>query len=89
VTAPRVAEALERLGQQDWVVETSVFGTRVHAVVRDPQQGQRRVLELLAGDGNLPAHVERIVPSLEDVFIHHVTQQEGRLAAQGAAQWAQ
>jgi ABC-2 type transport system ATP-binding protein len=72
VTAPRVGEALEALGQQPWVLETSIFGTRVHAVVSDAERGADRIRTLLQSAGNTPAEITRIVPSLEDVFIHHV-----------------
>lgn len=78
VTAPRAAEALDALATQDWVLETSVFGTRVHAVVRDAEQGASRIRELLEARGNAPVGIQRIVPSLEDVFIHHVEEQEAR-----------
>ena len=40
VTAPDLGGALEVLGNQDWVLETSVFGTRVHVVVRDADEGR-------------------------------------------------
>jgi ABC-2 type transport system ATP-binding protein len=76
VTAPRAAEALEAIGAQPWAVETSVFGTRIHVVVDDPDEGRRRIGELLRGTGNEPVAVERILPSLEDVFIHHVEEAE-------------
>ena len=72
VTAPRVGEALEAIGGQPWAIETSVFGTRIHVVVHDAGEGRREVERLLAGAGNPAASIERILPSLEDVFIHHV-----------------
>jgi hypothetical protein len=72
VVAPRVGEALEAIGAQPWAVETSVFGTHIHVVVRDAAEGRRRIQEVLAGADNGPVSIERIVPSLEDVFIHHV-----------------
>src|SRR5262245_37443663 len=78
VTPPRIAEALEDLGRLDWVLETSVFGTRIHVVVRDAEEGRRAITALMEAKGNLPAPVERIVPSLEDVFIHHVADEESR-----------
>jgi hypothetical protein len=81
VTAPRAAEALDALATQDWVLETSVFGTRVHAVVHDAEQGASRIRELLEARGNAPVGIQRIVPSLEDVFIHHVEEQEARRGA--------
>lgn len=74
VTCPRVLEALQRLEQEAWVLETSVFGTRIHLVVKDASEGRRRMIEVLDESGNLPATVEPIVPSLEDVFIHHIEQ---------------
>jgi ABC-2 type transport system ATP-binding protein len=74
VTAPRVGDALEALAAQPWVLETSVFGTRVHAVVAEAAVDAQRVRALLESAGNTPVSVERIVPSLEDVFIHHVEQ---------------
>jgi hypothetical protein len=39
---------------------------------------------LLEAQGNGPATAERIVPALEDVFIHHVQAEEERRAAGGA-----
>ena len=72
VTVPRVAEALDRLAEEPYVHETSAFGTRLHVVVDDAERDGPRLTARLEADGNGPAHVERIVPSLEDVFIHHV-----------------
>ena len=72
VTAPRVAEALDLLASEPWVREVSAFGTRLHVVVENAEDGQRRILERLQATGNVPVRIDRIVPSLEDVFIHHV-----------------
>lgn len=77
VAAPRVTEALDALGECDWVLETSVFGTRLHVVVRDAAEGTRLVEQTLRERGNTPQRVARIVPSLEDVFIHHVEREGG------------
>jgi ABC-2 type transport system ATP-binding protein len=76
VVAPRVGEALEAIGAAPWAVETSVFGTRIHVVVRDAEAGRRELERLLAQAGNSASSIERILPSLEDVFIHHVEQAE-------------
>jgi ABC-2 type transport system ATP-binding protein len=81
VAVPRVADALETLAGQPFIHDASAFGTRLHVVVDDPVDGGRRVRELLEGAGNGPATAERIVPSLEDVFIHHVQGQETRKTA--------
>jgi ABC-2 type transport system ATP-binding protein len=82
VVAPRVGDALEAISAAPWALETSVFGTRIHVVVHDADEGRREVTRLLAGSGNPASSIERILPSLEDVFIHHVEQAEA--AGRGA-----
>ncbi len=77
VGCPRAVEALESLGRQPWVLESSVFGNRLHLLVADAEEGRRRTVELLESAGNAPVHVERVVPSLEDVFIHTIESREG------------
>jgi ABC-2 type transport system ATP-binding protein len=85
VTCPRILEAHERLEREDWALETSVFGTRIHLVVADAEEGRRRVSEVLEGAGFAPVTVERIVPSLEDVFIHCIEAEDTARAAEAAA----
>jgi len=70
VTCPRFLEAQEKLEGLPGVLEATVFGTRLHVVVADAEEGGRLVRQRLEKDGNAPVSVERIVPSLEDVFIH-------------------
>ena len=84
VTAPRLSDALELIGEQDWALETSVFGTRVHVVVLDGDEGRRQIASLLDEQGNSATSIEHIVPSLEDVFIHHVEAEETRRNAVAA-----
>ena len=85
VSAPRLSEALELLGEQQWALETSVFGTRIHVVVRDADEGRQQIAAALERQDNSPSSIERIVPSLEDVFIHHVEEEEARPRAGAAA----
>jgi len=73
---PRYLQAQEQLESQDWVYEASLFGDRLHVVVGDAEDGRRRILELLEREGNTPAAVQRIIPSLEDVFIHSIETQD-------------
>jgi ABC-2 type transport system ATP-binding protein len=81
VACPRPADALDVLSDAPWAREVAIFGTRLHVVVEDAVAGQRRIEEALAASGNLPAEIERILPSLEDVFIHHVEEAEAQRAA--------
>jgi ABC-2 type transport system ATP-binding protein len=81
VACPRPAEAQDTLEGQPWAREVAIFGTRLHVVVADVASGTRAVEAALAAAANGPAQVERIVPSLEDVFIHHVEEAEAQRAA--------
>jgi ABC-2 type transport system ATP-binding protein len=83
VSCPRFLEAQERLEGVEGVLEASVFGTRLHVVVSDADAGRRGIEERLAQDGNQPFKLERIVPSLEDVFIHMIEAADA--ARKGAA----
>jgi len=81
VKCPRLAEALEQLDSAPGVHEVSVFGTRLHVVVDALARSGQAVVELLERAGNAPASAEPVVPSLEDVFLHHV---EAASAGSGA-----
>jgi len=84
VECPNSLEALPALERAEGVLEAALFGTRLHIVVEDAEEGRRRVMDVLAGRGGLPAAVERIVPSLEDVFIHYIEQGERARGKAGA-----
>jgi ABC-2 type transport system ATP-binding protein len=78
-----ILEAHEALEAEPWVLEASLFGTRIHVVVADAEEGTRRVRERLAG--HAPVEVARIVPSLEDVFIHWIEAEDAAWRATGGA----
>jgi ABC-2 type transport system ATP-binding protein len=57
-------EALEKHG-----FETAVFGSLLHATVENAKAAVPRIWQVL-GDANVTVHrIEKIVPSLEDVFV--------------------
>jgi ABC-2 type transport system ATP-binding protein len=77
VASDRAVDALEALRNEPWVLETSIFGTSLHVGVADEEEGRRLIRERLAREGIVPERVDRIVPSLEDVFIHKIEEQAG------------
>jgi ABC-2 type transport system ATP-binding protein len=81
VSCPRYFEALEALEGEAWVREASVFGTRLHLVVNDAEDARPRALAILEARRNVPASVEQILPSLEDVFIHTIETGTGKEGA--------
>jgi len=77
VSSQRAVDAFEALRTEPWVLETSIFGTSLHVSVADESEGRRLILERLGRAGIVPDRIDRIVPSLEDVFIHKIEEHSG------------
>ncbi len=69
-----VVEALEAIRQKPWAIETSVFGTLLHVMVRGEAEGRRLITTALRDRSILVHSIERIIPSLEDVFLYLLDQ---------------
>jgi ABC-2 type transport system ATP-binding protein len=65
-----VVQSLELVRVEPWALETSVFGTALHVMVANAEEGAGRIRALLGRNGIALASIERIVPSLEDVFLY-------------------
>jgi ABC-2 type transport system ATP-binding protein len=70
VASGNVVEALEVVRVQPWALETSVFGTKLHVMVTDEREGSGLIRSVLDERGIGISNVQRIVPSLEDVFLY-------------------
>ena len=69
--------AMKTLEEMPDVEKTSLFGTAVHAVFKQPQVDTAALERALASAGIKVASVERVSPSLEDVFLD-VVEKAGR-----------
>ncbi len=79
IACARPVEALDLLARDPEVSEASLFGTRVHLVLPESDRAEQRLAARLEAAGHGPVSVERIVPALEDVFIHSIRRaEEGR-----------
>jgi ABC-2 type transport system ATP-binding protein len=65
-----VVTALEEVRRQPWALETSVFGKNLHVMVEEERRGIPMVAGLLKAKGIAVSRIERIMPSLEDVFLY-------------------
>jgi ABC-2 type transport system ATP-binding protein len=70
VRCDNVVRALEVVRPRPWAKETSVFGTTLHVMVEREAEGERLLRQELASAGIHLQGVERIMPSLEDVFLY-------------------
>jgi len=64
--------AMETLGRQG--IETAIFGSVLHATVESATEDITRFRNLLAEAGIVVERIEKIIPSLEDVFVTLIEQ---------------
>lgn len=67
VEVDRVVEAMEVMNKNG--IETAIFGSLLHATVDNMEKAVPRIEEVLQEAGIKAHRIERIVPSLEDVFV--------------------
>ena len=70
--------AMTALDALPLVEKTSLFGTAVHAVLRQPTAGVDEVRQALARAGLPVTSLTMVVPSLEDVFLDVVDRQQAQ-----------
>jgi ABC-2 type transport system ATP-binding protein len=75
VECDRVVDAMEMLQKEEWVLETSIFGIYLHVSVGDEAEGKAKIRRLLEANGIAIRRLNRIVPSLEDVFIQRIEEE--------------
>lgn len=78
VQCSNVIQAMEEIESQPWAIETSVFGTHLHVSVPNEEEGTMRIRETLSASSIDIYNIERITPSLEDVFIYLLEQESKR-----------
>ncbi len=76
-----VVSGLEILGTKPWVLERSIFGKKMHIMVENEAEGRRGVVDVLSGNGLTDISIERISPSLEDVFLYLLELESSPLGA--------
>ncbi len=75
VQTTRAIDAMELIDSQPWAIETSVFGTHLHVNVTDEAQAREGIARLLRDQQTGVPVMNRITPSLEDVFIYLLDQE--------------
>ncbi|HQF41447.1 MAG TPA: ABC transporter ATP-binding protein [Ignavibacteriaceae bacterium] len=71
IESDRVVDSLEILEKEKWVGETSIFGNYIHVILNDNTITEKNITQLLYEQNGIKVkRIERIIPTLEDVFIH-------------------
>lgn len=70
IECENVVDAMELLEKENFVDETSIFGNRIHIIVNENYSNEEQIKNILSRNSIIVERINRIVPSLEDVFIH-------------------
>ena len=70
IECDRVVEALELFEKQEFVEETSIFGNNIHISVNENFTDTAKINELCSRNSLEVKRISKIIPTLEDVFIH-------------------
>ncbi len=83
IHCPRPFEVMDAIAALPGVREVALFGSGLHAVVRDPDEAGRRIRQELADMGVPLENMEQVVPSMEDVFVALIEETDRRESGQG------
>jgi ABC-2 type transport system ATP-binding protein len=72
IEVDRLVAAMDLLASHG--IEAAIFGSRIHATVDDAAESLPAISSLLAAAGVRVVKIERILPSLEDVFVTMIGQ---------------
>jgi ABC-2 type transport system ATP-binding protein len=76
IETSKPAAALTLLGEETgWLEETSIFGNNIHVSVPDTAIGIERARAVLESKGIVVERIQEIEPSLEDIFIYLIEQE--------------
>ncbi|MGE5354502.1 MAG: ATP-binding cassette domain-containing protein [Acidobacteriota bacterium] len=71
IECERTVQAMEILEKEGFVDEVSIFGNNMHIAVNSKYTGEGEIRQILTEKNSiLVKRIDRIVPTLEDVFIH-------------------
>ena len=80
VQCENVIEAMALIEQEPWALETSVFGTYLHVSVPEETAARAAIAALFRARAIPYRTIERITPSLEDVFIYLLDRENPKAA---------
>ncbi|MGB9629473.1 MAG: ABC transporter ATP-binding protein [Thermodesulfobacteriota bacterium] len=76
IEAEPLMKALEILRNEPWVTEAAIFGNCIHIIGKEGMEVEREIILLFQKHALTLKRVDRIQPSLEDVFVSLVEKEE-------------
>lgn len=78
VVCTNPVDAMEHLRQQVWTAETSIFGSAFHVSTLNVPEVHMKIQKTLEKENIVTSRIQKIIPSLEDVFIHLIAEEDER-----------
>lgn len=79
IECDRVVDALDILQNENYVDETSIFGNSIHIIVNNRFKSKEQIKTTLTEKHSIAIkRIDKIVPTLEDVFIHLLDKEYNR-----------
>jgi ABC-2 type transport system ATP-binding protein len=79
IECERVVDALDILQNENYVDDTSIFGNNIHIIVNDDFKSEEQIRRTLTEKNSIAIkRIDKIVPTLEDVFIHLLDKEYNR-----------
>jgi ABC-2 type transport system ATP-binding protein len=70
--------SMRAIEKETGIMDVAVFGSGLHITVADPAEAMRRIQQALAAARIAIRNLEVIVPSMEDVFVARIEEEERR-----------
>jgi len=87
VACSNPVDAMELLRPQPWTAETSIFGAAFHVSTLNEPNVHMKIKRILLKEQIKTTRIEKIIPSLEDVFIHLIAEEDDRKNGKGSPRW--
>jgi ABC-2 type transport system ATP-binding protein len=75
----QVVEAMQILEKKKYIEETSIFGNSLHVMVNQNYNTIEQIKQPLNNSNITIKHIDTIIPTLEDVFIHLLAKDESTI----------
>jgi ABC-2 type transport system ATP-binding protein len=86
ILCERPQDAMGEIEKLEGIKEVALFGKGLHAIALDGEQAPARVRDALRAEGYAVERIERIAPSLEDVFVSLIEARDRAEQTQEAVQ---
>ena len=73
-------ESMRAIEGEDGILDVAVFGKGLHVRVKDPDMALARIRRNLKDRGIAVHRLERIQPSMEDIFVAMIEEEEERVS---------